>query len=57
MPALIIDYPTYTYAVDQSVRNVQIAPMASSADRFRTFADWYINTRRVILAEAQARGR
>jgi peptide/nickel transport system substrate-binding protein len=57
MPALIIDYPTYTYAVDQSVRNVQIAPMSSPADRFRTFADWYINTRRVILAEAQARGR
>jgi peptide/nickel transport system substrate-binding protein len=57
MPALIIDYPTYTYAVDQSVRNVQLAPMAAPADRFRTFADWYINTRRVIMAEAQARQR
>ncbi len=53
MPALIIDYPTYTYAVDQSVRNVQIGPMVSPADRFRTIADWYVNTRRVILAEAQ----
>jgi peptide/nickel transport system substrate-binding protein len=53
MPALILIYPTYTYAVDQSVRNVQIGPMASPADRFRTFPDWYTNTRRVILAEAQ----
>jgi peptide/nickel transport system substrate-binding protein len=52
-PALIIAYPTYTYAVDQSVRNVQIGPLTSPSDRFRTVADWYINTRRVILAEAQ----
>jgi peptide/nickel transport system substrate-binding protein len=52
-PALIIDFPAYTYAVDQTVRNVQIGPMVSPSDRFRTIADWYINTRRVILAEAQ----
>ncbi len=55
MPALILIYPTYTYAVDQSVRNVQIGPMVNPADRFRTFPDWYMNTRRVILAEAQVR--
>jgi peptide/nickel transport system substrate-binding protein len=55
MPALILIHPTYTYAVDQSVRNVQIGPMINPADRFRTFPDWYMNTRRVILAEAQAR--
>jgi peptide/nickel transport system substrate-binding protein len=52
-PALIIAYPTYTYAVDQSVRNVQIGPMVNPSDRFRNIADWYINTRRVILAEAR----
>lgn len=52
-PALIIAYPAYTYAVDESVRNVQIGPMVSPSDRFRTIADWYLNTRRVILAEAQ----
>ena len=53
MPALIISYPTYTYGVDQSVHNVQIGPMVSPSDRFRSIADWYINTRRVILAEAR----
>jgi len=52
-PALIIVYPTYTYAVDKSVRNVQIGPMVSPSDRFRNFPDWYINTRRVIVAEAE----
>jgi peptide/nickel transport system substrate-binding protein len=52
-PALVLAYPTYTYAVDQGVRNVQIGPMASPPDRFRTIADWYVNTRRVIVAEAQ----
>ena len=52
-PALIIAYPTYTYAIDESVRNVQIGPMVSPSDRFRSFPDWYINTRRVIVAEAE----
>jgi peptide/nickel transport system substrate-binding protein len=53
MPALVIAYPTYTYAIDESVRNVQIGPMVTPSDRFRSFPDWYINTRRVIVAEAQ----
>jgi peptide/nickel transport system substrate-binding protein len=53
MPALVIAYPTYTYAIDESVRNVQIGPMVAPSDRFRSFPDWYINTRRVIVAEAQ----
>jgi peptide/nickel transport system substrate-binding protein len=52
-PALIIAYPTYTYAIDESVRNVQIGPMVSPSDRFRSFPDWYVNTRRVIVAEAE----
>jgi peptide/nickel transport system substrate-binding protein len=52
-PALIIAYPTYTYAIDESVRNVQIGPLVNPSDRFRSFPDWYINTRRVIVAEAE----
>jgi len=52
-PALIIAYPVYAYAVDRTVREVQIGPMVSPPDRFRNVADWYINTRRVILAEAR----
>jgi hypothetical protein len=27
--------------------------MVSPSDRFRSFPDWYINTRRVIVAEAE----
>jgi peptide/nickel transport system substrate-binding protein len=52
-PALIIAYPTYTYAIDKSVRNVQVGPMVGPSDRFRSFPDWYVNTRRVIVAEAE----
>ena len=52
-PALIIAYPTYTYAIDKSVHNVQIGPMVNPSERFRSFPDWYINTRRVIVAEAE----
>jgi peptide/nickel transport system substrate-binding protein len=53
MPALIIAYPVYTYAVDQAVHLVQIGPLVSPSDRFRNIADWYMNTRRVIIAEAR----
>jgi peptide/nickel transport system substrate-binding protein len=53
MPALIIANPVYTHAVDQSVKLVQIGPLNSPSDRFRNVAEWYMNTRRVILAEAR----
>jgi peptide/nickel transport system substrate-binding protein len=53
MPALILAYPAYTYAIDQRVRNVQIGPMVTPSDRFRTIGNWYMNTRRTILTEAQ----
>ena len=53
MPALIIAYPVYTYAVDQAVHLVQIGPLVSPSDRFRNIADWYMNTHRVIVSEAR----
>jgi len=53
VPALIIANPVYTYAVDQSVKLVQIGPLVTPSDRFRNVADWYMNTRRVIVAEAR----
>jgi peptide/nickel transport system substrate-binding protein len=53
IPALILAYPAYTYAIDQRVRNVQLGPMVTPADRFDTIADWYMNTRRAIVSEAQ----
>jgi peptide/nickel transport system substrate-binding protein len=53
VPALIIANPVYTYAVDQSVKLVQIGPLVTPSDRFRNVADWYMNTRRVIVADAR----
>jgi peptide/nickel transport system substrate-binding protein len=52
VPALIIANPVYTYAVDKSVKLVQMGPLVTPSDRFRNVADWYMNTRRVIVAEA-----
>ncbi len=47
VPALLLYYPIYTYGVSDRVKNVQIGPLNRTADRFATFADWYIVTRRV----------
>ncbi len=52
MPGLLLYYPIYTYAVSEKVSNVQIGPIAFPADRFRTIADWYVITRRVIVSSA-----
>lgn len=46
VPALLLYYPVYTYGVSTRVKNVQIGPLNRPADRFFTFADWYIVTRR-----------
>lgn len=48
-PALLLFYPIYTYGVDQRVKNVQMGPMVDPSDRFRSIAEWYVVTRRVIV--------
>ncbi len=53
VPALIIANPVYTYAVDQAVKLVQVGPLVTPSDRFRNVADWYLNTRRMVVAEAR----
>lgn len=52
-PAVLLAYPTYNYAVDQVVHDVQVGPLQTPSDRFRTIHQWYIATRRVILSAAQ----
>jgi peptide/nickel transport system substrate-binding protein len=47
LPALPLYYPVYTYGVSQRIKNVQIGPLNRPADRFATFPEWYIVTRRV----------
>ena len=53
VPALILFHPTYTYAIDQDIFNVQLGPMTQASDRFRTIAEWYTLTQRVIYSESQ----
>jgi peptide/nickel transport system substrate-binding protein len=47
-PALLLYYPIYSYAVDQSVQGVQAAPLFESADRFNGIGNWYLVTRRAF---------
>lgn len=55
VPAAILYYPVYTYGIDQRLHGMQLAPLLDAGDRFRNISQWYINTRRVILSESQAR--
>jgi len=56
VPSLLLYQPVYNYAVDAQVQNVQLGPMVSSADRFRTISSWYIATQRLLYSEAKERG-
>lgn len=51
VPALLLYYPIYNYAVGEQVKGVQLAPLSIPSDRFRTIADWYVNTKRVMVSE------
>jgi len=51
--AILLTQPIYTFAVDERVHDVQVGPLEYPSDRFRTVADWYIVTRRVIISERE----
>jgi peptide/nickel transport system substrate-binding protein len=51
LPSLLLYYPVYTYALDAQVREVQLAPMLHSSDRFRTIAEWYMETEAIEVSE------
>jgi peptide/nickel transport system substrate-binding protein len=53
LPALPLFVPVYSYGVDAQVQGVQVAPLYDTADRFTTFPQWYLLTRRA-LQEATA---
>lgn len=46
LPALPLYYPVYTYAVDRQVLGVQVPPLFDTSDRFLTFPQWHLLTRR-----------
>lgn len=56
MPSLVLFHPVYTYGVSREVHDVQLLPMNNPSDRFRTIAQWYLLTRRVIESEAPLPG-
>ncbi|NJN95470.1 MAG: hypothetical protein HC875_15850, partial [Anaerolineales bacterium] len=56
MPSLILFHPVYTYGISREVHDVQLLPMNNPSDRFRTIAQWYLLTRRVIESEAPLPG-
>ncbi len=42
MPALLLYYPVYNYAVNSLVQGVQVGPIYDPSDRFASIADWYL---------------
>jgi peptide/nickel transport system substrate-binding protein len=53
-PAVLLYYPVYTYGVNTRVHNVQIGSLNQPPERFETFADWYMLTRRVPANQVPA---
>ncbi len=51
LPALLLYYPLYTYGASTAVHNMEVGRLNEPADRFNTFARWYINTRKVTRIE------
>jgi peptide/nickel transport system substrate-binding protein len=47
LPAIFLYSPTYTYAVDRKVQNIEASTIFTPADRFTNVRDWYIKTRKV----------
>jgi len=51
LPAILLYYPLYTYAASTAVHDMEVGPLNEPADRFKTFAKWYINTRKITRTE------
>lgn len=52
LPALPLFTPVYSYAVDAQVQGVQVAPLYDPSDRFATFTQWFLLTRRALQQDA-----
>ena len=52
VPALPLYIPVYSYGVDSQVQGVQVAPLYDPSDRFATFNQWYLRTRRALEQDA-----
>lgn len=54
LPSLPLFHPLYTYGVSTRVNNVQVGALNTPAERFSSFADWYIDSRRVPASQTSA---
>ncbi len=54
MPAILLYYPVYTYAVSDRIQGVQMGPIYDTSDRFQTVKDWFLIIRRGTQAEETA---
>ncbi len=55
LPAILLYYPVQTYGASAAVKNMEVGRLNEPADRFRSFADWYMLTRKVTEAERRTR--
>jgi peptide/nickel transport system substrate-binding protein len=51
VPAILLYQAVYTFGVDRSMRNVQIAPMPDPSGRFRNISDWAVLEQQVLLRD------
>lgn len=54
LPSLPLFHPLYTYGVSTRVKEVHIGALNAPAERFASFADWYIDARRVPASQTSA---
>ncbi len=55
LPAILLYYPLYTYGASTAVHDMEVGRLNEPADRFKTFAKWYINTRKITRTERRTR--
>lgn len=49
VPSILLYYPTYTYAVDNTVKGVNVGVLLEPSSRFFNIKDWYLKTREIDL--------
>lgn len=49
MPAVFLYYHTYTYVLRTDVQGVSLQPLLDPSERFRGFANWYTQTKKVLF--------
>jgi peptide/nickel transport system substrate-binding protein len=51
LPALLLYYDVYSYAIDSQVQGVTVGPLYDPSDRFSNIVDWFLISRRSYSAQ------